>query len=147
MQTQHLNAAGLCGFGEIVPDCPAEGYAAVRREFAPGEETEKLSASCPVVLEYGGGMSLLVLHGSETRAFYLDRIVRLEPETVFSIVPVGEHSAVIFHLPEGETLPSFITELTGITDLQLTTEGVEQEAAVEAFCHLLFSPSVSESFV
>ena len=44
---------------------------------------------------------------------------------------------VLVHLPEGETLPPFITELTGITDLQLAAEGVEQAEAANAFCRLL----------
>lgn len=44
---------------------------------------------------------------------------------------------VLVRLPEGETLPPFITDLTGITDAQLLSEGVEQEAAVEEFCRLL----------
>jgi len=44
---------------------------------------------------------------------------------------------LLIRLPEGQTLPPFITELTGITDEQLLSEGVEQEAAVEAFCQLL----------
>lgn len=44
---------------------------------------------------------------------------------------------VLIRLPEGQSLPPFITELTGITDQQLLAEGVEQEAAVEAFCRLL----------
>ena len=44
---------------------------------------------------------------------------------------------VLIRLPEGEHLPPFIVELTGITDMQLLAEGVEQAEAVEAFCRLL----------
>lgn len=44
---------------------------------------------------------------------------------------------VLIRLPEGERLPPFIVELTGITDVQLLAEGVEQAEAVEAFCRLL----------
>ena len=40
-------------------------------------------------------------------------------------------------LSPGGFVPQEIQNLTGITDLQLLTEGVEQEAAVEAFCRLL----------
>ena len=42
----------------------------------------------------------------------------------------------LIRLPEGETLPAFITELTGITDMQLMAEGVDQEQAVWNFCRL-----------
>ncbi|MDO4315499.1 MAG: 3'-5' exonuclease [Oscillospiraceae bacterium] len=44
---------------------------------------------------------------------------------------------VLIRLPEGETLPPFITDLTGITDQQLLSEGVEQKTAAEDFCRLL----------
>lgn len=44
---------------------------------------------------------------------------------------------VLVRLPEGQALPPFITDLTGITDAQLLAEGVEQRAAAEAFCRLL----------
>ena len=44
---------------------------------------------------------------------------------------------VLIRLPEGQTLPPFITDLTGITDAQLLAEGVDQREAVEAFCRLL----------
>ena len=44
---------------------------------------------------------------------------------------------VLIRLPEGQTLPPFITDLTGITDQQLLEEGVDQTQAVEAFCRLL----------
>lgn len=44
---------------------------------------------------------------------------------------------VLIRLPEGETLPPFITDLTGITDSQLLSEGVDQGKAVEVFCRLL----------
>ena len=44
---------------------------------------------------------------------------------------------VLIRLPEGQTLPPFITNLTGITDAQLLREGVDQGKAVESFCRLL----------
>lgn len=44
---------------------------------------------------------------------------------------------VLIRLPEGRTLPPFIVELTGITDAQLLSEGVEEREAAEDFCRLL----------
>lgn len=44
---------------------------------------------------------------------------------------------LLIRLPEGQNLPPFITELTGITDRQLLEEGVDQKKAAEAFCNLL----------
>lgn len=43
----------------------------------------------------------------------------------------------LIRLPEGQALPPFITELTGITDRQLAEEGVDQGTAAEDFCRLL----------
>ena len=43
----------------------------------------------------------------------------------------------LVRLPEGKCLPPFITNLTGITDEQLQTEGVEPEEAARDFCALL----------
>lgn len=42
----------------------------------------------------------------------------------------------LIRLPEGQHLPPFITDLTGITDAQLMAEGVDQAEAVEDFCRL-----------
>ena len=44
---------------------------------------------------------------------------------------------LFIRLPEGRSIPPFITELTGITDAQLLLEGVDQKEAAEAFCRLL----------
>lgn len=44
---------------------------------------------------------------------------------------------VLVRLPEGQSLPPFIVDLTGITDGQLAAEGVDQEEAAERFCRLL----------
>lgn len=43
---------------------------------------------------------------------------------------------VLIRLPQGQHLPPFITELTGITEEQLDSEGVEPEQAAKAFCSL-----------
>lgn len=48
----------------------------------------------------------------------------------------GDFNALI-RLPEGRTLPPFITQLTGITDEQLAREGVDDRTAAEGFCRLL----------
>ena len=42
----------------------------------------------------------------------------------------------LIRLPEGQRLPPFITDLTGITDAQLEAEGVDQAEAVEDFCRM-----------
>lgn len=46
----------------------------------------------------------------------------------------------LIRLPEGQTLPPFITDLTGITDHQLLSEGVDPDIAADSFCRLLEGP-------
>lgn len=80
----------------------------------------------------------IVIFDTETTGieFGTDRIIELGAVSLER----GEEIACmddLIRLPEGQTLPPFITELTGITDLQLLAEGVEQEVAVEHFCNLL----------
>lgn len=80
----------------------------------------------------------IVVFDTETTGieFGRDRIIELG---AVSLEGGGETDSldVLVRLPEGQTLPPFITDLTGITDAQLLAEGVEQEAAAEAFCRLL----------
>jgi len=80
----------------------------------------------------------IVIFGTETTGieFGKARIVELGAVSLENGVEVDQLN-VLIRLPEGETLPPFIVELTGITDLQLHAEGVEQSEAVEAFCRLL----------
>lgn len=80
----------------------------------------------------------IVVFDTETTGieFGRDRIIELGAVSLEGGAETGSLDMLI-RLPEGETLPPFITDLTGITDAQLLSEGVEQEAAVEEFCRLL----------
>ncbi|MBR5470875.1 MAG: 3'-5' exonuclease [Oscillibacter sp.] len=80
----------------------------------------------------------IVIFDTETTGieFGKDRIIELGAVALEDGVETDSLN-VLIRLPEGELLPPFITELTGITDLQLLTEGVEQAEAVDAFCRLL----------
>ena len=80
----------------------------------------------------------IVIFDTETTGieFEKDRIIELGAVSLERGTEVDSLN-VLIRLPEGQTLPPFITELTGITDAQLLSEGVEQAEAVEAFCRLL----------
>ncbi|MBE6963177.1 MAG: 3'-5' exonuclease [Ruminococcaceae bacterium] len=80
----------------------------------------------------------IVIFDTETTGieFGKDRIIELGAVSLENGVEVDQLN-VLIRLPEGERLPPFIVELTGITDLQLCAEGVEQAEAVDAFCRLL----------
>lgn len=80
----------------------------------------------------------IVIFDTETTGieFGIDRIIELGAVSLEHGEEIDCMDALI-RLPEGQTLPPFITELTGITDEQLLREGVEQMEAVEAFCRLL----------
>ena len=80
----------------------------------------------------------IVIFDTETTGieFGKDRIIELGAVSLEN----GEEIACmddLIRLPEGQMLPPFIVELTGITDEQLLREGVEQNVAVGHFCQLL----------
>jgi len=80
----------------------------------------------------------VVVFDTETTGieFGTDRIIELGAVSLEEGVETDGMDLFI-RLPEGRTIPPFITELTGITDERLLSEGVDQKEAVEAFCRLL----------
>ena len=80
----------------------------------------------------------IVIFDTETTGieFGKDRIIELGAVSLENGKEVDCMDDLI-RLPEGQCLPSFITDLTGITNEQLAEEGVEQETAVMDFCRLL----------
>ena len=80
----------------------------------------------------------VVIFDTETTGieFGKDRIIELGAVCLEGGVEIAGLNRLI-RLPEGETLPPFITTLTGITDMQLLAEGVDQQTAAEDFCRLL----------
>ena len=85
-----------------------------------------------------GQFDRIVIFDTETTGieFGNDRIIELGAVSLENGVEI-ECMDDLIRLPEGQRLPEFITELTGITDEQLLREGVEQETAVLDFCRLL----------
>ena len=80
----------------------------------------------------------VVVFDTETTGieFGKDRIIELGAVSLEKGVET-DCMDLFIRLPEGQTIPPFITELTGITDAQLLLEGVDQKEAAEAFCRLL----------
>ena len=80
----------------------------------------------------------IVVFDTETTgiAFGKDRIIELGAVSLEAGAETGSLD-VLVRLPEGRVLPPFIVELTGITDAQLLSEGVDQAEAAEDFCRLL----------
>ena len=80
----------------------------------------------------------LVVFDTETTGieFGRDRIIEIGAVALENGAERGDFNALV-RLPAGQTLPTFITELTGITDEQLDREGVDYRAAAEGFCRLL----------
>lgn len=80
----------------------------------------------------------LIIFDTETTgiAFEKDRIIEIG---AVAVEETGEADSLncFIRLPEGKTLPPFITELTGITDEDLLREGISDKEAAERFCHLL----------
>lgn len=80
----------------------------------------------------------IVVFDTETTGieFGRDRIIELGAVKLEAGAETGSLNALV-RLPEGVRLPPFIVDLTGITDEQLSSEGVDQEEAAEDFCRLL----------
>ena len=80
----------------------------------------------------------MVVFDTETTGieFDRDRIIEIGAVALKEQGESGDFNALI-RLPEGRTLPPFITQLTGITDEQLAREGVDDRTAAEGFCRLL----------
>ena len=80
----------------------------------------------------------LVMFDTETTGitFGKDRIIEIGAVALERDGERGSFNALL-RLPEGQTLPPFITQLTGITDDQLAREGVDDRTAAEGLCRLL----------
>ena len=80
----------------------------------------------------------IVVFDTETTgiAFGRDRIIELGAVSLEGGAETDSLD-VLVRLPEGQSLPPFIVDLTGITDAQLRSEGVDQKEAAEDFCRLL----------
>ena len=80
----------------------------------------------------------IIVFDTETTGidFDTDRIIELG---AVAISPQGEldHFNCLIRLPEGRHIPPVIVELTGITDLELTSFGLNEEDAARGFCRLL----------
>ena len=90
------------------------------------------------MMELWNAFDRLVVFDTETTGieFGRDRIIEIGAVALENGEERGDFNALI-RLPQGQALPPFITQLTGITDAQLTQEGVDDRVAAEGFCRLL----------
>lgn len=90
------------------------------------------------MMELWNEFDRLVVFDTETTGieFGTDRIIEIGAAALENGEEQGGFNALI-RLPAGQTLPHFITQLTGITDEQLRDEGVDERTAAEGFCRLL----------
>lgn len=90
------------------------------------------------MMELWNHFDRLVMFDTETTgiAFGKDRIIEIGAVALERDGERGSFNALL-RLPEGQTLPPFITQLTGITDDQLAREGVDDATAAEGLCRLL----------
>ena len=79
----------------------------------------------------------IVIFDTETTGieFKTCRIIELGAVALDAEGEVDSMDALI-RLPEGETIPPVVVDLTGITDLQLLSEGVSEQEAVDQFARL-----------
>ena len=87
------------------------------------------------IMELWKNFDRLVVFDTETTGieFGRDRIIEIGAVALENGAERWDFNALV-RLPAGQMLPTFITELTGITDEQLDREGVDDRAAAEGFC-------------
>ena len=91
------------------------------------------------MMELWNEFDRLVVFDTETTGieFGTDRIIEIGAAALENGEEQGDFNALI-RLPAGQTLPHFITQLTGITDEQLRDEGVDDRTAYNAQFDLNF---------
>ena len=98
---------------------------------------KKEKKELPMTKELWSRFDRIIVFDTETTGidFDTDRIIELGAVAMEEGGEVGSLNCLI-RLPEGRSLPSFIVELTGITDLELQQSGVSEAEAAEGFCRL-----------
>ena len=97
MQIKHLSTAEPQWHIQILPTCPAEDELCrkTRLQLSAAPQIARYKADERTVLDYVSGMSVLVIYGAEkAEQFYLDRVVALQPGTLFSVLPMEESCCV-----------------------------------------------------
>lgn len=96
MQIRNLSRKDLLHCGEILSQCPEDAsWVKLRLEITNTPEIPCYVSDGPVVLDYVSGMSLLAIHREESAdVFYLDRVISLQPGTLFSLMPMDESCCV-----------------------------------------------------
>ena len=105
MTIENLQTEKLRPYGEILSALPDETATERRLRLLPDTPAPEYTADAPVTLDYVGGMSLLVVFTPDgERAFYLDRIVRLNASVPFSVLALDGPSEVDLCTEEGASL-------------------------------------------
>lgn len=80
--------------------------------------------------------------GIDHRKDEIIELAALRMEKRGSDVVTVDRFDLLIRLSEGKRIPPFIADLTGITEADLTCEGVSKETAGERICHLLAGEKV-----
>lgn len=127
MQIKNLSQRDFAPFGKILSHYSPEDCARIKTRFTfpASSEIHRYEVLHPTVLDYVSGMSTLVIYtDNRTEAFYLDRVVLLQPGTRFSILPIEEDCCVDFWV-EGD-VPAPI-DTVSLSDLEDSAAGLQFE--------------------
>lgn len=128
MQIKHLSPALLQPFGEILPQCPPEDSRHIKSQWEICSDTQiiRYRSAQTLVLDYVSGMSVLaVFHDTQPAFFYLDRVVMLRPDTVFSLFPM-EGSCCVELLTAPDVSIESVDSLP-LSSLENTPKGLQFE--------------------
>ena len=113
MQIRHLSHKELERFGKILPQCPnATGNnKKIRLELTHAPQIPLYQNQRQIVLDYVSGMSVLVIFEEDrTEAFYLDRVVSLNPGVRFCLLPMADTCCVDLLIGEELQAVGFVPE-------------------------------------
>lgn len=133
MYTNNLCNANLGELGEVLSAIPTEYVTRQEIRFDQDDFVVRYYSDQPVVLDYHDGTSTLVIYlDDQTQIYYLDRIVRLQPNVLFSIVPISKESHVWFFVQKDGCLIK--KDQVPPESLKQTSPSLEFERLYAFFC-------------
>ena len=133
MYTSNLCNPNLGELGEVLSAVPAGAVNCQEIRFCQDEFVTRYCSDRPVILDYHEGTSSLILYpNDQPQIYYLDRIVQLMPDVLFSVVPISKESRVrIFLQKDGSLIEK---DRVSSDSLKQTSPSLEFKRIYSFFC-------------
>ena len=133
MYTNNLCNPNLGGLGEVLSAVPTGAVIQQEIRFSHEDSVVRYCSDRQIILDYHDGTSTLILYlEDQLKIYYLDRIVCLQPNVLFSIVPISKESHVRFFVQKGGSLIE--KDRVSSDSLKQTSPSLEFERLYAFFC-------------